>query len=114
MPNTPITERRCADRIAISLPATLHLENRDFNSKILDISLCGLSLVSDQPLANQQNIKLTLSLPSYEQNNTLDLAAKVVRSSNIQHQYLVGLAFETLSPHQVLVIQEFSSFHNRQ
>ena len=50
-------ERRCAERIAISLPATLNFEDHNVQSKVLDISLCGMSLITDKKLPENQQAK---------------------------------------------------------
>lgn len=106
-------ERRCAERTAISLPGTLHFDNHDYQIKILDISLCGLSLVTKQAFPQNHSVNVSLFLPSYEQSNLINLKAMVIRCSAIHHDFLHGLAFESLNPHQQLVIQEFTSFHSR-
>ena len=107
------SERRCAERIAISLPATLVYGDQNFQSKALDISLCGMSLITDKKLPENQPIQISISLPSYEQSNIINLSANVIRCSSFKTKFLHGMVFKHLNPHQKLVIQEFSSFHNR-
>lgn len=106
-------ERRCAERIAISLPVTLKVDHSLLSSKMLDISLCGMSLICSDKIAENKPLNISLTLPSYDQNNQLNLSANVTRCLNIKNQFLIGLAFNHLTPHENLTIKEFCTFHQR-
>lgn len=110
------TERRCANRTAISLPVTLKIDHNAVASKMLDISLCGMSIITSDKIVEHHSlnpIDISVTLPSYEQSNQLNLSATIVRSTNFQNQFFIGLAFTNLNLHQQLVIKEFCAFHQR-
>lgn len=113
MTNPDFNDRRCAQRISVSELASMQIEQQEHDAKMLDISLCGMSLTANVNPAPLTMVKISLNLPSYDQSHHLELDAQVIRSVPVQKQFLIGLSFNGLSAHQKLIIQEFSAFHHR-
>jgi len=80
---------------------------------MLNISLCGMGILSEHALNETEKVSLELTLPGYSQTQNLKLNAEVVHCTLVHDTYFIGLVFTGLDMHQQLVIKEFSHFHQR-
>ncbi|WP_029406825.1 PilZ domain-containing protein [Thiomicrorhabdus sp. Milos-T2] len=106
-------EQRCSERISINRKVNLDIQAETYPVKMVDISHCGIGIVSPKVLQDNTLLEIEFDLPGYEQNSNIKTQAQVIHSTPINHNYLIGLAFINLNLHSQLVIKEFSNFHNR-
>ncbi len=106
-------ERRCSPRISVTRTVKITSSETTNTGKMLDISDCGTGLVCESAIELEKEIELSFSLPGFDQQNTLNLSARVHHATPVNTKYLIGLQFINLSPHSQLVIKEFSKFHKR-
>lgn len=113
--NTPTSsEQRCHDRQSLNRSIYLSSDNQDkIELKMVDISTCGIGLLSPKQITTEENVSLEFSLPVYDQNTIVKIAGKIVRATPVNRQYLLGVEFQNPTPHDILVIKEFFNFHRR-
>lgn len=112
---TPQTDPRCAQRISINRSATLKAPDTEapVQAKLLNISMCGAGILCNHNLHIGEVITLNFSLPNYDNENDLTITSKIACFSKVQNQYLIGVEFSELNTHEELVIQSFTSYHER-
>lgn len=81
--------------------------------KLVDLSNCGVGLLSAKPYQVNQSVALQLSLPTYSQTQQLTLNGLVKHATAVHNNYLIGCQLLNLSAHDQLVIKEFFAFHRR-
>ncbi len=117
MPITSNRDQRCGERIlvnrAVEINSIRNPEMKASRAKLLDLSFCGIGVISNQAYQPDEALILTFSLPGYEGDQTLSIQAKVIHTQPVQDQFLTGLVFPDLNPHQSLVIKAFVNFHQR-
>lgn len=106
-------DQRCSDRTTVTLPAELITSEETRTVKIVDISSCGIGVICSQPINISDDVSLKFALPGYAQNNTLSVQVKVIHTTNIRNQQLIGLSLSNPSQHDILVFKEFFNFHQR-
>ncbi|MDX1353241.1 MAG: PilZ domain-containing protein [Thiomicrorhabdus sp.] len=113
--NTQIlAEKRCHDRQMLNRKVTITTEDVTLNDlKMVDISTCGLSLLSPKTLPEQSIVNLHFSLPAYDKNTSLNITGKIVRSTQTHQQHLLGIQFQNPSQHDLLIMKEFFIYHHR-
>lgn len=109
MPN----EQRCSDRTAVTLPAQLKTSLETEAVKIVDISCCGIGIITTQQVVTGDDVALNFVLPGYAQNNPLSINAKVIHTTSVRDKHLIGLSILSPSQHDILVLKEFFNFHQR-
>jgi len=113
MPKTYHNDKRCSARASLNRQAQICLPSEKLSIQILDISVCGLGAISPATFDIESEFIIKLSLPGYEQSNTLNIFGRIIRCLPVNNQYLIGIEFQDLTPHNTLVIKEFLSFHKR-
>lgn len=108
-----LTDNRCSERISVNRTLEINNDSQPISMKMVNISNCGFGALGSQAFQNGEILKVQFSLPGYEQNSTISLNAKVVHSTHVNNNFLIGLSFQNLTPHEQLVIKEFSNFHKR-
>jgi hypothetical protein len=106
-------DRRCFQRELINRQVDIIARKKSTQAKIIDISTCGLGLLSEQNYPVNSILQTNFCLPGYEQNNPLQLQGVVARNTAIDNHYLIGIEFLELSKHESLVLKEFLNFHQR-
>ena len=112
---TPQTDPRCAQRVSINRSATLQAPNTEqpVQAKLLNISKCGAGILCNHNLSIGEIITLNFSLPNYDNESDLAITSKIACFSKVQNQFLIGVEFSELDTHEALVIQSFTSYHER-
>ncbi|MCF6345879.1 MAG: PilZ domain-containing protein [Thiomicrorhabdus sp.] len=112
---TPQTDPRCSKRITTNRSATLQPSGTEepVQAKLLNISMCGAGILCNHNLAIGDIVTLNFSLPNYDSENGLSISSKIACFSKVQKQYLIGVEFSQLDTHEELVIQSFTSYHER-
>lgn len=123
-------EQRCSQRVLIRRPVEFtqldkmperpkilsnqlpNLSNWQY-AQLIDLSDCGVGLICQQPGTVNDCWLISLSLPNYDNDAALNLAAKVVRSEKVRENYLVGLEILEPSAHDLIVIHDFFRYHQR-
>ncbi|WEJ63087.1 PilZ domain-containing protein [Thiomicrorhabdus lithotrophica] len=113
MKPTKLTDSRCSERISINRTVEINNGSHPISIKMVNISNCGFGALASQVFQNGEILKVEFSLPGYEQNSKISLNAQVIHSTKVNNNFLIGLSFQDLTPHQKLVIKEFSNFHKR-
>ena len=108
-----LTDNRCSERISVNRTVEINNGSHPISMKMVNISNCGLGVLGSKVFQNGEILKLEFSLPGYEQNSKISLKAQVVHSTKVNKNFLIGLSFQELTPHEQLVIKEFSNFHKR-
>ncbi|WP_040726209.1 PilZ domain-containing protein [Thiomicrorhabdus sp. Kp2] len=108
------TEKRCRDRLSLNRKVILTSgENTLYNLKMVDLSTCGLGLLSPKPINEDNLVSLQFSLPAYDQNSNINILGKIMHTTQVNRQYLLGIEFQRLTAHDILVMKEFFIYHNR-
>ncbi|WP_173270020.1 PilZ domain-containing protein [Thiosulfatimonas sediminis] len=105
-------DRRCGPRVSINLPIKV-LEPLLLDGKLIDLSLCGCGILMSEPLSPNSLLTVHLSLPSEDGFTQIALKCSVARCNKIRNQYLTGLSFDELKPHQSYEINAFFHYHRR-
>lgn len=100
-------EQRKYKRITTDRPIKLTNKNESFNLKMINISQGGAGILSAIFFEDDDIISVDLSLPFIGEVTSLSLNGKVVHSTPVRGQYLVGIKFDQLSSHQKRVIEHF-------
>ncbi|MBO1923160.1 PilZ domain-containing protein [Thiomicrorhabdus sp. 6S3-12] len=111
--NTHDTERRCSPRIAINLPVSLACNEQLLKCKLIDISMCGIGLISNTELPVCTPALIHLKLPNEDGFIDMKLQAKITRCTKIRDQHLIGLQFVDLSGFHEYELSAFFSYHSR-
>lgn len=109
-------EQRCAERMTIRRPVKLHEaseESRIIHGQLLDISDCGLGILTSEALPLYTQPRVDFTLPTYENETPLCILTQVKRIDKVREQYLVGLEILKPTAHDLLVIQAFFQYHKR-
>jgi len=112
MNTSPPQDQRCDSRVTLTRVAKLKNSQGEYDVKIVDISTCGIGVLSNQKIMDE-NLSIHFSLPGYEQDNSISLPVQVKHLTDMKDKHLIGLAFTQASQHDLLVIKEFFNFHNR-
>ncbi|QKI89942.1 PilZ domain-containing protein [Thiomicrorhabdus xiamenensis] len=107
------SERRCSPRIAINLPVSLECNEHVLECKLIDISMCGIGLISNATLPVCTPAIIRLKLPNEDGFINMKLQAKITRCTKIREQYLIGLQFVDLSSFHEYELSAFFSYHSR-
>jgi len=95
-PSVPPTNRRLSPRVALRVPATVHLaggQTRDV--QVWDLAVDGASVLSPRPIAQGSSAELHVVLPG--RSDAVVAPARVVYSSyQGPGQFRVGLTFQHL------------------
>lgn len=83
------------------------------NGQLIDISSCGLGIISELAPHQHEHWLVALSLPTYDNDAPLMLHAQVIHASKVRNQYLVGLEILHPSGHDLIVIRDFFNYHRR-
>ena len=95
-------ERRRNLRKACLMPVDYSIQGRQFKGYILDISIQGAFIETNDYYFSGQEIVMKFAVPHYQK--PLTLSGEIVWSS----QNGIGIKFERLTPHQIDVIKAFS------
>lgn len=96
-----IENRRCGERVNVSLPGKLNLEQQELDVKIINFSNCGLGLVTHCGVTEQSKVNIHFELPTFDSYHQLNLPAIVIHSTQVNHEYMQRL------------LNEYSSYHHR-
>ncbi|WFE68044.1 PilZ domain-containing protein [Thiomicrospira sp. R3] len=94
-------------RANLDKPATLIVHTTLTPIRVVNISTTGVGVISSQNLPPKTITAIRLSLYFYNELTELTLQAKVVHSTPVQHDYLVGLALFDVNPFTLRVINQF-------
>ena len=84
-----------------------------YNLKMVDISTCGLGLLSSKPLNTEHPVEIQFTLPTYNNTANIQITGKIVHNTRVNQQYLLGIEFQNLTAHDLLVLKEFFIYHQR-
>ena len=113
MQSKELTDSRCSERVSVNRTVTINNQTAPISLKMVNISNCGFGALGSKPYQNGEILQVQFSLPGYEQHSKISLNAQVVHSTKVNNHFLIGLSFQELTPHDLLVIKEFSNFHKR-
>lgn len=108
-----LTDSRCSERISVNRTIEMINGSNPISMKMVNISNCGFGALGSEAFQNGAILKVEFSLPGYEQDSKISLNAQVIHSTRVNNNFLIGLSFQDLTPHEQLVIKEFSNFHKR-
>lgn len=108
----PNSDRRCGPRLGITLPVKFS-KPFPLNGKLIDISFCGCGVLIDHPFQPRDELLVHLNLPSEDGYVPIELNCEVARCTPIRGQYLTGLSFRGIKPHQAHEINAFFHYHQR-
>ncbi|MEA1989374.1 MAG: PilZ domain-containing protein [Pseudomonadota bacterium] len=108
-----LTDSRCSARISVNRTVEINNDSQPVSMKMVNISNCGFGILGSKAFQNGKILKVHFSLPGYEQNSKIKLNAQVIHSTRVNNNFLIGLTFQDLTPHEQLVIKEFANFHKR-
>lgn len=111
--NKPIQHNRQHGRINTHRPAELIVGDQPLMATLTNLSSDGVGFLTNSKLEIKQQLRIKFCLPNYDQRSELTLYGEVTHCSTIGNQYLIGLQFAELTPHQNLVITGFINFHRR-
>lgn len=97
-----IVDKRTKARNPCLIPVNYTLEQRNFNSFILDINAFGAYIETSEPFPAGQEINLTFFNPFSHKH--IDLAGQIIWSS----AYAIGVKFNNLPRHRKDVISFFA------
>ena len=95
-------DRRKNLRKACLMPVEYSIQGRPFKGYILDISIQGAFIETNDYYFSGQEIIMKFSVPHYQK--PLSISGEIVWSS----QNGIGIKFSQLTPHQIKVIKAFS------
>jgi len=111
--NKPLENQRNKERISTRRPAHIFVHNNEFEAVIINLSMEGIGILTDQPLSDGALLKIQFSLPGYEQSSKLTLNGEVIHRTEVNQKCLFGIRFPFLSLHEKLVITGFINYHRR-
>ena len=100
-------ENRQFKRITTDRPIKLINKNESFNLKMINLSQEGAGLLSAICFEENEPVELEMKLPFMDEMTQLKLKSKVVHTTPVRGQFLLGLHFETMSKHQQFVLEKF-------
>ncbi|QCU89493.1 PilZ domain-containing protein [Thiomicrorhabdus sediminis] len=106
-------EKRGQLRIDLKTTATLCLKKQHHSLYMLNISLNGADLLSDEEILMNENASLEFTIPGYDSSSPLKLGGAIKHQTKVKNQYLVGFEFYKPSTHDTLIINEYFNFHQR-
>jgi len=108
----PMNEQRKAERIATDRPVQMTSPALDVKGKMIDLSIKGCGVLSQNEIKTGDNITLNFHLPSA---GTTDIKIDGVASHTqaVRKEYLIGVEFVDLPDHLDNVISEYIHYHHR-
>ncbi|MBE0493428.1 MAG: PilZ domain-containing protein [Thiomicrospira sp.] len=105
------SEYRHNKRITTHRPIILNHQNLSLGLTMINLSLTGLGATGPIKLNANDLVELRLSLPFYDEFIELKLNARLVHSTPVRGQFLIGVDFDAISSHQQRIISNFIDSH---
>lgn len=80
---------------------------------MINLSLTGLGATSPIKINPDDPVEVTFSLPFNDEFIELKFDSRLVHSTPVRGQFLIGLAFDTLTSHQQRIISNFINSHQK-
>lgn len=80
---------------------------------MINLSLSGLGATGPLKINPNDPVKVSLNLPYNDEYIELNIESRLVHSTPVRGQFLIGLAFEKLSSHQQRIISNFINGHTK-
>lgn len=101
------SEYRNNKRITTHRPIILDHQNLSLGLTMINLSLTGLGATGPIKLNPDDIIELRFNLPFNDEFIDLKIKARLVHSTPVRGQFLIGVAFEALSLHQQRIISNY-------
>ncbi|MGE4498919.1 MULTISPECIES: PilZ domain-containing protein [Piscirickettsiaceae] len=106
-------EQRRAERISTERPVKLTTESGSSDAKMLDLSILGVGILSNEELNEGDKVSVQFQLPSIGRSE-IKLEGVTAHSTHIRgQQYLIGVEFTDISDYMQSVITEYINYHHR-
>ena len=102
-----VENRRCLERINLSASAEWLFNNTRRTGKIVNLSPCGIGLITAYPLNIGQELEVGFQIASFDNIHQLKIPVIVVHTSPVHHQFLIGLQIQHASEHLQRLITEY-------
>lgn len=109
-PLHPSANNRKDKRVAVDRPIKVTYQQEIHTSKMINLSVSGLGLISHLAFKDQSQIEVHFKVPFYNELSQIKLNAQVVHCTPVRGQYHIGLKFHQVSPHQQKVISNYIQF----
>jgi hypothetical protein len=98
----PTVERRREPRVAAQLPLRYTFGGRTIDTRIVDLSNCGIRFHTPQPLPVMTRMQMTLQLPEGKRRTPITIVGVVVRCAEVRggsrRPFEAAIFFEDISP----------------
>ena len=99
-----ITEKRKSVRVPVDFPASFSYQNRNFQARILNLSIDGAMVQAEQLIPSSEQILLTFELPEQE----VRVKAKVMWGSFVEgsiRTFGMGVGFDDIPAIQRVAVE---------
>lgn len=104
-------DKRTFERISISEPISVFHHQSEEPAKMIDLSLQGTGFVAHDIINEGESLRLKFQL--LQSQSPFEIMGKVVHSTKIRSQYLIGLLFTDIDKAHQYAIQEFIKHHRK-
>jgi c-di-GMP-binding flagellar brake protein YcgR len=101
------SELRYAKRANVDKPASLIFNQQVFSVRVINISITGVGILYQHALLPQEQITLKIELNLHGQVFNLNLKGKIVHTTQVQTQFLIGIEFYELSDYSKRIINQY-------
>lgn len=108
----PPREIRNSPRVEVDMPVSFQLLEgksviaQEYSGRVIDISYCGMYIVSPVPIEPFCDIKIALSM-SFLGSQLTEIYAKVLRVAEVDEGYECRIEFTSIDTQATLIIKEF-------
>jgi hypothetical protein len=101
------TDQRQSPRVSVDLDAEIQQEDKVFRGKVLNCSLSGIFLRTDEKLADGERVEVRIFLPGID--TPIVAASRVIWTdwNDLKERPGFGMHFLTLSDDQALLLRAF-------
>lgn len=101
------SDKRAAKRVNLDKHIIIQVNQQPLQARILNISVSGIGILCHTDLPPNTIIHANVELSLHNHTTTLKLDGKVVHSTAVHDQYLVGIALCDLTAYRQAIIEQF-------